>query len=74
MSGKSGVGAGKRTNMVSNSTVSQGGTGGSSARQATSVGSGARPGKGKMQIPSSNPSQSQMIRPKNRVEGTGYKG
>lgn len=60
--------------MVSNKTTSQTGTGGSSARQNTSVGSGSRPGKSKIMIDSSNPSQSQKIRPKNAIGGTGYKG
>jgi hypothetical protein len=68
------MGKGRTGNMVSNKTVSQSGNGGSSARQATSVGSGSRPGKGKFTIDSSNPNQSQMIRPKNKIEGTRYKG
>lgn len=72
---KSGVGAGRKTSMVTNMTVSQksGGKGGSMA-QGTSVGSGSRPGASKVKIPSSNPSQSQMIRPRNSINGTGYKG
>lgn len=73
-SGRSGIGAGKKTNMVSNKVVSQTGTGGSSMAQRTAVGSGSRPGSSRVKIDSSNPSQSQMIRPKNKIEGTGYKG
>ena len=73
---KSGVGAGRKTNVVSNTTAKQstGGKGGS-AWQNTATGSGARPGtKGSYPIESSNPSQTQMIRPKNPTEGTGFKG
>lgn len=73
---KSGVGAGRKTTAVSNSTVSQttGGRGGSAA-QRTAVGSGSRPGtKSTYPIGSSNPSSSQMIRPKNVIGGTKYKG
>ena len=53
--------------MPSNKVVTQKGTGGSSAMQRTSTGSGSRPGGGKFPIPSSNPSNAQMIRPKNKV-------
>lgn len=53
--------------MPKNVTVSQKGTGGGSAGQNTSTGSGSRPGGGKYPIPSSNPSSKQMIRPKNVV-------
>lgn len=53
--------------MPKNMTTSQKGTGGSSASQKTSTGSGSRPGGGKFPIPSSNPSNPQMIRPKNKV-------
>lgn len=69
-----GVKAGPMVNHVSNKTVSQVGTGGMSAKQNTAVGSGSRPTPSKFKIDSSNPGQSQMIRPKNKIEGTGYKG
>ena len=73
--GGSGVGAGKKTNMVSNKTVRQTANGGGkSAYQNIAVGSGSRPGKGRHPIESSNPDQSQRIRPKNVIEGTKYKG
>jgi hypothetical protein len=65
---------GKSGNMVSNKTVSQSGNGGTSMAQRTAVGSGSRPTASKVKIDSSNPSQSQMIRPKNTIGGTGYKG
>ena len=69
------VNAGPMKNNVSNQTVSQAANGGGkSASQNTAVGSGSRPTPSKFKIPSSNPSQSQMIRPKNKIEGTGYKG
>ena len=72
--GKS-VGSGPKSNMVSNSTVSQKANGGGKASyQNIAVGSGSRPGKSRITIPSSNPDQSQMIRPKNKIEGTRYKG
>ena len=64
----------KTTNMVSNKTASQSGSGGSSMGQRTAVGSGSRPGKSAVKIDSSNPSQSQRIRPKNTIQGTGFKG
>jgi hypothetical protein len=70
-----GIGGGKSSNMVSNKTVSQAANGGGkSAYINYAVGSGARPGSSRVKIDSSNPSQSQMIRPKNKIEGTGYKG
>jgi len=69
-----GVNAGSMKNNVSNKTTSQVGSGGMSASQGTATGSGSRPGKGKYPIDSTNPSHSQMIRPKNKIEGTGYKG
>ena len=67
---------GKSGNRVSNSTVSQanGSAQGKSATTAFAVGSGSRPTPSKFKIPSSNPVSSQMIRPKNSVNGTGYKG
>lgn len=46
-------------------TVSQKGTGGSSSKINYAVGSGSRPGGGKITIPSSAPSSKQHIRPKN---------
>lgn len=69
-----GVKAGKTVNNVSNKSVSQVGTGGMSAKQSTATGSGSRPTPSKYKIESSNPSQSQMIRPRNKIEGTGFKG
>jgi hypothetical protein len=61
--------------MVSNTTVEQKtGMVGGSMKQSTAVGSGSRPGSARVKIPSSNPSQSQMIRPKNTIEGTKYRG
>lgn len=48
-------------------TVTQKGTGGSSAKINYAVGSGSRPGGGSFKIPSSAPASKQMIRPKNRV-------
>ena len=66
--------SGKSGNMVSNKTVSQSGSGGASAKINYAVGSGSRPGKSRVTIDSSNPNQSQMIRPKNTIGGTGYKG
>jgi len=66
---------GRMGNMVSNKTVSQTANGGgSSAKINYAVGSGSRPGASRIKIDSSNPNQSQMIRPKNKIEGTGYKG
>ena len=72
---KGGVGTGKKSNMVSNKTVSQAANGGGkSANQNTAVGSGSRPSSSRIKIESSNPNQTQMIRPKNKIEGTGFKG
>ena len=75
---KKGSGGGSKTNMVSNKVTNQGtrstGQGQRSAMQGTAVGSGSRPGKSRFTIDSSNPTSSQMIRPKNKIEGTGYKG
>lgn len=69
------INAGKKTNAVSNKVVSQTGTGGKSGTQRTATGSSSRPGmKAKYPIESSNPGQSQMIRPKNTIGGTGFKG
>lgn len=48
--------------MKRNMPVKQGGTGGKSAPQGTAVGSGSRPGGGKLPIPSSNPSNAKNIR------------
>jgi hypothetical protein len=42
--------------------------GGSSAKQMTSTGSGSRPKSGKFMIESSNPAQTQTIRPKNKID------
>ena len=50
--------------------TSQKGTGGSSAAQRTSVGSGSRPGGGRIKIESSQPPRSQMIRPKNKIDNS----
>lgn len=70
-----GVAAGRKTNNVSNTTTRQTADGGGkSAMQGTAVGSGSRPTPSRIKIDSSNPSHSQMIRPKNKIEGTGYKG
>ncbi len=66
---------GKTGNRVSNMTVSQvTGQKGGSMPQGTAVGSGSRLTPSKVKIMSSNPVSSQMIRPKNKIEGTGYKG
>jgi hypothetical protein len=51
-------------------TVSQKGTGGSSASQNTAVHSGSRPGSGKIKTPSSAPAKSQMIRPVNKIDNS----
>ena len=69
-----GVKAGRASNNASNKTTSQVGNGGMSAKQNTAVGSGSRPTPSRIKIESSNPSSSQMIRPRNKVEGTGFKG
>jgi hypothetical protein len=53
-----------------NETVSQKGTGGSSAMQGTSTGSGSRPTGSTFKIPSSNPAKSQQIRPTNKIDNT----
>lgn len=49
--------------------ATQGGTGGMSAKinYAVGVGSGSRPGGGRMKTMSSAPAAQQMIRPKNKV-------
>lgn len=67
---------GRMGNMVSNRTAVQvtGKGEGKSMTQGTAVGSGSRPGSSRIKISSSNPQSSQMIRPKNKIEGTGYKG
>jgi hypothetical protein len=71
-----GVNAGQNGNRVSNQTISQksGPKQGFSMSQNTAVGSGSRPTPSRIKIGSSNPVSSQMIRPKNKIEGTGYKG
>jgi hypothetical protein len=51
--------------MPKNMPITQKGTGGSSASQRTSTGSGSRPTGGSFKIPSSNPASPQKIRPKN---------
>lgn len=56
-----------RSSRMKMKVAKQGGTGGSSASQRTSTGSGSRPGGGKMTIPSSAPASAQMIRPKNKI-------
>lgn len=68
--------SGRKSNMVSNMTAQQktGSGEGKSMSQSTSVGSGSRPGSSRIKISSSNPAQSQMIRPRNKTEGTGFKG
>jgi hypothetical protein len=48
-------------------SVKQGGTGGMSASQNTSTGSGSRPKGSKFTIPSSFPPSAQRIRPANKV-------
>jgi len=66
---------GKMGNRISNMTVSQmTGQRGGSMPQGTAVGSGSRPTPSRIKLMSSNPVSSQMIRPKNKTEGTGYKG
>jgi hypothetical protein len=71
-----GVRAGAQGNRVSNMTVSQATSNktGGSIGQGTAVGSGSRPTPSKVKIMSSNPVSSQMIRPTNKIGGTGYKG
>jgi hypothetical protein len=60
---------------VSNKTVSQKANGGGTSMKIPfAVGSGSRPQGGKYTIESSNPVNTQMIRPKNTTEGTGNKG
>jgi hypothetical protein len=60
---------------VSNKTVSQKANGGGkSAMIGYAVGSGSRPQGGKYNIESSNPVNTQKIRPSNSTEGTGNKG
>ena len=55
---------------MKNTTAQQKGTGGSSAAQKTNTGSGSRPTGSKFKIESSNPSSSQQIRPKNKIDNT----
>ena len=74
-----GVKAGPMKSNVSNMVVSQvtgksEGKSSAGATMGTACGSGSRPTPSHYKIQSSNPMSSQMIRPKNKIEGTGYKG
>ena len=52
---------------MKNTVATQKGTGGSSAMQNTSTGSGSRPKGSNFPIKSTNPSHPQKIRPKNSI-------